>query len=249
MTFIVRGTGTEGQARPPSGSAGHTEGLNTIASGSQGSHAEGKDTIASGGNSHAEGSSSTASGSTSHAEGQSSTASGGYTHAGGYLGKATRFGEFVRGGGAGSATGATTSQHGSLTIGALTTDATPTVLTADAAVPNLAAAGSTVLTLVVKAIAAFQIVVVARRVITQGSMAGFTIEGIIGRDSTGNARIIGTPTTASWADAGATTWTMVASVDTTNATYNFLALTVTGEAAKSISWFGTIHITEIVTSN
>ena len=66
-----------GGSQPP---GSHAEGFNTVSKGGA-SHAEGVNTIASGVGSHVEGSSTTASGVGSHAEGDSTTASGAQSHA------------------------------------------------------------------------------------------------------------------------------------------------------------------------
>lgn len=66
-----------GGSQPP---GSHAEGFNTVSKGGA-SHAEGVNTIASGVGSHVEGSSTTASGIGSHAEGDSTTASGAQSHA------------------------------------------------------------------------------------------------------------------------------------------------------------------------
>lgn len=69
--------------RVQDGMAGHAEGYNTLAGGSQppGSHAEGYNTVSKGGASHAEGINTTASGVSSHAEGNNTIASGAHSHA------------------------------------------------------------------------------------------------------------------------------------------------------------------------
>ena len=69
--------------RVQDGMAGHAEGYQTLAGGSQppGSHAEGYNTVSKGGASHAEGCNTTASGSYSHAEGINTTASEQSSHA------------------------------------------------------------------------------------------------------------------------------------------------------------------------
>ena len=69
--------------RVQDGMAGHAEGYQTLAGGSQppGSHAEGYSTVSKGGASHAEGLNTIASGTASHAEGCNTTASGSYSHA------------------------------------------------------------------------------------------------------------------------------------------------------------------------
>lgn len=63
----------------------HTEGINTIAAGTDGAaaHAEGSGTIATGAAAHAEGSNTRAYGAAAHAEGAGTRATGSYSHAGG----------------------------------------------------------------------------------------------------------------------------------------------------------------------
>lgn len=258
MTVIIRGSEVEGFARPSTGSGSHIEGNASTASGvhshAEGTqtaataaqaHAEGNLTTASGPYSHAQGVGTTASAQASHAEGSGSTASGDYSSASGSYSVASRVNQRSHGG---SFINSLTAQTDEYVFGGYSTNATPILLTMnDTTTATLTGTGTNVLTVPVRMMFLFRIEACARRTDTQGDMAGFTITGVIGRDSSGNARIIGTPTTVSWADSGAATWTLAVSVNTGNATNNYLALTATGEAAKTIVWVAGLYATNSIT--
>jgi hypothetical protein len=76
-------------------------------------------------------------------------------------------------------------------------------------------------------------------------MAGFTWEGLVGRDITGNARIIGAPVVNKWNDTAAAAYTVTVSINTTNTTNNYVAVTSTGEAAKTIRWVAKAEWVEV----
>jgi hypothetical protein len=234
----------EGQNGTASGTYSHCEGINGTASGASGSHAEGSSTIASGISSHAEGDACTASSTASHAEGASTTASGLYSHSQGKESKATRHGQHAQSGTKISVVG--DAQISAFVATQITTNATPATLTFDGAVVALTGSGTNVLTIPVSRGHRFRIEAVARR--TDGgtaAYAGWTITGTIVRDASGNARILGTPVTVTDSDAAASTWTLAVSVNTTDATNNYLQITATGEAAKTIRWVAAIYTTEV----
>lgn len=242
MTITIRGTEREGQTRPPTGIAGHSEG--TGRSTGNYAHAEGYSTTSSNEGSHAEGLSTVASGYAAHAEGSTSTASAYYSHAGGNWAQAPRVGQWARG--MYHQNYANIGQNISLSFGAGTTNATVTPMMCDGSAVAVLTAGSiNVLTLAVKTSFHFRIECIAKRDTTGYEAAGFFLQGVVTRDATGNARIIGTPTYTTWADAGATTWAVTLSINTTNATLNYLQINVTGEASKSIAWIAGLYATEL----
>ena len=78
-----------------------------------------------------------------------------------------------------------------------------------------------------------------------GTAKGWTIEGVIRRGANAaSTALVGTPTvTSSFADAGASTWTIAVSADTTNGA---IAVDATGQASTNIRWNAEIRTTEIV---
>lgn len=241
-----------------SGTNSHAEGDSTTASG-RNSHAEGLTTTASGNESHAEGSASTASGLRSHAEGQQAVASGDYSHAENFLttssglashaegaySVASRWAQRARAGWRFTSPG--DAQVGEMSLLRETINATPTLLIANADVGAiLTGTGINVLTLPTSRAFQLKISTVARRTDVQGEMAGWTWEGLVGRDATGNARIIGTPVMAAWGDAPATDpWDAAVSINTTDAANNYVAVTVTGQAGKTIRWVSRMEWIEV----
>lgn len=258
MSVKVGGGAESGSSsKPARGRHAHVEGLDNLASGDY-SHAEGTGNTASGTAAHAEGSgnvasanythvsgiSSTASASGAHACGSTCTASGQDSRAEGSNAVASRNGQYARSSGAFAVNG--DAQFGHSMCRQSTTSATPVTLTSDgSATITLTGFGTNVLTLPASRAFWFRVEAVARRTDAQGEMAAFVIEGLVGRDSTGSARIIGTPTTASWADSGAAAWTLVATVNTTDSTNNYLQLTATGAAAKTIRWLAQVRVAEV----
>ena len=77
-----------------------------------------------------------------------------------------------------------------------------------------------------------------------GDTKGWYIEGVIKRGAgVGTTAIVGTASVTSlYADAGAATWAVTATADTTN---GGLAITVTGQAATTIRWVCQIRTTEM----
>lgn len=77
-----------------------------------------------------------------------------------------------------------------------------------------------------------------------GDTKGWYIEGVIKRGANAaSTAIVGAATVTSlYADAGATTWAVTATADTTN---GGLAITVTGQAATTIRWVCQIRTTEM----
>lgn len=232
----------EGNSTTASGSVSHAEGNSTTASGLH-SHAEGNGTTASGGYSHAQGASTVASSWYTHAEGAGSTASADLSRAEGDQALANRWAQRSRASGRFAAQG--DAQVSQWIARASTTDAVATGLFFYGTAATLTGNTINVLTLPASRAFTVQIRAAARRTDVQGEMAGFTWTGLVGRDSTGNARIIGTPVTQGWADTPAAGWTLAVSISITDAINNYLQITATGEAAKAIRWVAGIEATEV----
>jgi hypothetical protein len=77
-----------------------------------------------------------------------------------------------------------------------------------------------------------------------GNTKGWTVEGVIKRGANAaSTALVGTPTvTSSYADAGASTWTIAITADTTN---GGLAVTFTGQAGTTIRAVAQISTTEM----
>lgn len=232
----AEGTGTA------SGQAAHAEGGVTSASATN-SHAEGQSTAASGSAAHAEGFSTTASGSYSHAEGLAGTASGYASHAQGAYSAAPRYAQHSHAGQQFSTAG--DAQTVALHASVMTLNATPTVITIDQQAVTLTGATTNVLTIPTNRAHQFRVAVVARRTDVTGDFAGWRFEGVIARAS-GSAAFVGTVDGRSWSSgSGSAAWDVTLSVDTTDGTNNYLKITVTGEAAKTIRWSARIDTVEV----
>ncbi len=78
---------------------------------------------------------------------------------------------------------------------------------------------------------------------TANDVKSFLISGTVKRGANAAATaLVGTPLITSDADAGATTWTLAIDTDTTNGT---LRIQVTGVAATTIRWAGSIETSEV----
>ncbi|MAB96919.1 MAG: hypothetical protein CMK71_02470 [Pseudomonadaceae bacterium] len=132
------------------------------------------------------------------------------------------------------------SQAGKYVIGAATSSATPTKLASDQSSPS----ATNQVTLPNNAAYAFSGKVVVREGST-GDCAAWSISGLLRRGSSAaTTAIVGTPTkTLLGADAGASSWDIALSADTTNGA---LALTVTGEASHSLRWVADIETAEVM---
>jgi hypothetical protein len=137
----------------------------------------------------------------------------------------------------GSTTGA--AQAALLILAVQTTDATATVLRSD---PN--AASTTNQVILPNNSAYFFTGEVVAGVTGGGNTKGWTIEGVIKRGANAaSTALVGTPTvTSSYADAGASTWVIAVTADTTN---GGLAVTFTGQAATTIRTVAQIRTTEM----
>jgi len=131
------------------------------------------------------------------------------------------------------------SQVSLLILGRQTTDATATALTS-----NNQAASTTNQVILPNNSAYFFRGEVISGVTGGGDTKGWTIEGVIKRGANAaSTALVGTPTvTSSFADAGASTWTIAVTADTTN---GGLAVTFTGQAATTIRTVAQIRTTEM----
>jgi hypothetical protein len=132
-----------------------------------------------------------------------------------------------------------TSQSALLVLGVETTDATATALRS-----NSAAAATTNQVILPNNSAYFFTGEVVSGVTGGGNTKGWTIEGVIKRGANAaSTTLVGTPTvTSSFADAGASTWTIAVTADTTN---GGLQVTFTGQAATTIRTVAQIRTTEM----
>jgi len=130
-------------------------------------------------------------------------------------------------------------QTATLILGRETTNTTATVLTS-----NSSAAATTNQIILPNNSAYFFRGEVVAGVTGAGDTKGWTVEGVIKRGANAASTVlVGTPTvTSSYADAGASAWTITATADTTN---GGLAITVTGQAATTIRWVAQIRTTEM----
>lgn len=196
--------------------------------------------VASGAYSFVTGSRNTASSSYSAAlGGANNTASGSYSAVVGGDYGTTRGARGLAHGGSPISTTSGGSQFRKIILGRQTTNATATVLAADTAT----AGGSNQVNLPNNSAFYFKGSVIAN-VTGGGNTKGWTIEGVIKRGASAAATsIVGTATvTSNYADAGASTWDVTATADTTN---GCLAITVTGQASTTIRWVASIETTEV----
>jgi hypothetical protein len=131
------------------------------------------------------------------------------------------------------------SQTSVLILGTQTTDATATVLRSDAG-----AAGTTNQVILPNNSAYYFRGEIVSGVTGGGNTKGWYIEGVIKRGANAaSTALVGTPTvTSNYADAGAATWAIAVTADTTN---GGLAVTFTGQAATTIRTVAQIRTTEM----
>lgn len=129
-------------------------------------------------------------------------------------------------------------QTGTMVLRRVTTDATATVLTSN----NLAAGATNQVILPNDSTYAFSILVVARRTDADNESAGYKFEGVVDRNgSAATTAIVGTVAKTVLAEDTAA-WDVNVTADTTN---GGLAITVTGEAGKTIRWVATVWTSEV----
>jgi len=125
-----------------------------------------------------------------------------------------------------------------LVIAKQTTDATPIVLTSDGG----SGVSSNQVYLQSNSAYYFAGSVIAG-VTGGGNTKAWTFEGAIKKGAANSIALVGTPTvTSSFADAGASTWSIALTANTTTDT---LTVTVTGQAATTIRWVCKIETTEM----
>jgi hypothetical protein len=131
------------------------------------------------------------------------------------------------------------SQAALLILGRQTTDATATVLTS-----NTGAASTNNHIILPNNSAYFFTGEVVAGVTGGGDTKGWKIEGVIKRGANAaSTALVGTPTvTSTYADAGASTWVIAETADTTN---GGLAVTFTGQASTTIRTVAQIRTTEM----
>jgi hypothetical protein len=130
-------------------------------------------------------------------------------------------------------------QWGMMVMRRQTTDATATVLTSDGGTPGT---GNQVI-LPNECACLFRVDVVARRTDADNESAGFAFQGVIDRNAgAGTVALVGTPTKTVLAEDVAA-WDANVTADVTN---GGLAVTVTGEAAKTINWVAVARLVEVV---
>lgn len=131
-------------------------------------------------------------------------------------------------------------QRGHYILRRNTTNATPARLSSD----GLNATNQFQVTLPNSSAYIFRGKIIARQNST-GDCSGWEVYGVIKRGAAAaNTALVGTPTVTLLAqDAGAAAWVVAITADTTT---GCLAITVTGEAAKTINWVGDIETVEVV---
>lgn len=191
---------------------------------------------ASGTSSVAMGDTATASGDFAIAVGRTVSATASYATATGGYSSAVRLGQHAHSGTTFGSNG--DAQASRFVMRAATSGTTATELALDG--------GTAYLTIPNIRTMSFHIKVAAHRTDVSGTAAAWPlITGGITRDATGNCRLLGSITgagTTSLCDAGASTWSVAVTADSTN---NRLAVTVTGEAAKTIRWVASVEMVEV----
>jgi hypothetical protein len=130
-------------------------------------------------------------------------------------------------------------QLGTLLLGRQTTDATPTVLRSN----TTAASTTNQVILANNSAYAFQGTCIAN-VTGGGTTSGWKFEGVIkrGANAASTALVAAVTPMVIAQDAGAVTWVLAVTADTTN---GGIAVTVTGAAATTIRWVAKIETTEV----
>jgi len=184
--------------------------------------------------------------------GYSNIASGGYSTANGYQNTASGQSSWSPGGEEATTRGIRgmaawasglfstkgDAQHGHYILRKSTTDATQTETTADGG----SGSSSTRIVLPNSHAYAFRGRLIARS--STGDVAVWTIDGLVKRGANAAATaLVGTPTaTQTFADAGASGWTITIDADTTNGS---LRIRVTGAAATTIHWVADLETVEV----
>jgi len=175
-----------------------------------------------------------ASGTNSVAIGSGATATGTGTFAVGLGTNASIFGSKAFANGSFATAG--DAQYGLYVLRNITTTATPTQLFLDgvAGVQRIVVGNNSVWT--------FDILVTARRTDAVGGGGGWRFVGVIRKDATaGSTTFVGTPSKTVIGETD-TPWDAAVTANTTNGD---LAVTVTGEAAKTIRWVATVQSAQV----
>jgi len=221
-------------------------GQESVAGGGGANTASGVGSVVPGGHSN------TSSATDSFAVGFSTTASGSYSAAAGLANTASGSSSWVPGGAyattrgisgvgawsAGRFSGPGDAQHEEYQLRRATTDATQTEVSTDGSAP----ASTTRMVLPDNHAYAFRGRLIARS--STGDVAVWTIDGAVKRGSgAGTVALVGTPTaTQTFADSGATGWTITIDADTTNGS---LRIRVTGAASTTIHWVADLETVEV----
>lgn len=232
----------EGSTTTASGASSHAEGVSTTASGAA-AHAEGNLARATASNTHAQGENTLASGYAAHAEGIFTTASGAASHAEGHRAVASRQTQWAHAGGRFAADG--DAQVSMLVLRKQTADAVASLLTVDTAAAGFLTDQTNVLTLTANRVHKFRCDVAARRSDVTGEAAGWEFSGLIARDATGSAYFVGNVEGRAWGTVAAAAWDVTLSINTTDATNNYLAITATGQVGKTIRWVANLETVEV----
>ncbi len=223
-------------------------GSSNIASGSGAFAAGGNGITVSGGNSFGMGSSQSVTAESGAALGTSHAVAGRSALAVGYGASASRFAQVAHGG---IGFGAQDSMVSRFVAAQITTNATPVPLLFDGGsftsdVVTLTGALTNVLTIPVSKAHRFTIHAVARRTDSTSDAGGWTITGTIVRGSSGNASFITTPAVEADLTAGAASgaWALAVTIDTSNATNNYLVITATGQSGATIRWTADLTTSE-----
>lgn len=170
--------------------------------------------------------------------GDGSAASGNSSVAVGSFAVASIVGKYAYASGRTSASG--DAQLGAMILRGSTTDATPTAITSN----STGASSNNQLVLPNDSSYTFTGSVIARNTATDTESKAWTFFGAIRRGAAAaNTALIGTPgINIVGADSGTTAWTFTLTADTTN---GGLAVTVTGEAAKTLRWVCRIDTVEV----
>ncbi len=246
-TASQRDAHAEGNSTQATGHGSHAEGWFTVASG-QYSHAEGTRTTASNSSSHAEGVRTTATDAAGHAEGLGSIAAHQASHAEGMRAYSRQPGGHASGSIGPSATDLYPNALDDLRIQYsrysrfnTTTNATATPVPASggyfAVGPDMGGFSDTMPAYPAnrRLAIAFQIEVSALRLDSTAEAKVFTVKGGMLWNAN-SATLLGTPTVEAF---GTPTWTI-----TVSATSRGPVLTCVGEAAKTIRWNASFHLTE-----
>jgi hypothetical protein len=150
-------------------------------------------------------------------------------------------GKFAYSAGTFSGTASGDAQTGTYVLRSDTTDATSEALTTT----NSAASTTNQIIPLNNSAMSFTGTIIARQQAAGGSnYAAWEIKGGVLRDATAASTVLGTHNINRLsATAGASTWSVTLSADTTNGA---LAITVTGAAATNIRWVATVQTSEVV---